>query len=131
MTAAAATEAVSLHQSVQTVTIAQQRHEKSRRLWKTQRDIDSRLSSEIAGLQQAVILVGDQLVSLQTQKSLKCDWDTTSICVTPLPFNNAKFPWNDVTRHLLGQSNVSRDTQHLQAEIYETFKTNLDMLSSS
>ena len=29
-------------------------HEKSHQLWKTQRDIDSRLSSEFADLQQAV-----------------------------------------------------------------------------
>ena len=117
VTAAAATAAVSLYQSVQTVQFVQQWHEKSHWLWKTQWDTDSRLSSEIADLQQAVILLGNQLVSLQRQISLKCDWNATSISVTLLPFNNTKLPWNDVKRHLLGHSNVSMDIQHLQAEI--------------
>ncbi|VFV43491.1 Hypothetical predicted protein, partial [Lynx pardinus] len=111
------TAAVSLYQSVQTVQLVQQWHEKSHRLWRTQWDTDSRLSSEIADLQQAVILLGNQLVSLQRQISLKCDWNATSIIVTLLPFNNTKLPLNDVKRHLLGHSNVSMDIQHLQAEI--------------
>ena len=54
VTVAAATAAVSLHQSVQTVQFVQQWHEKSLQHWKTQRDTDSGLSSEISGLQQAV-----------------------------------------------------------------------------
>ena len=42
-------------------------------LWTTQQNIDRKLVSQVADLQQSVILLGDQLVSLQKQLRLRCD----------------------------------------------------------
>ena len=45
----------------------QEWHKDADVLWSTQQKIDEKLASQVAGLQYSVILLGDQLVSLQKQ----------------------------------------------------------------
>ena len=56
---------VPLHQSVQTVHFVQEWHKDSDVLWSTQRQIDGKLAAQMADLQQAVIILSDQVNSLQ------------------------------------------------------------------
>ena len=56
---------VPLHQSVQTVHFVQEWHKDSDVLWSTQRQIDGKIAAQMADLQQAVIILSDQVNSLQ------------------------------------------------------------------
>ena len=70
----------------------------------------------MADLQTSVILLGDQLVNLQKQVSLRCDWNYTSFCVMAFKYNKTQFNWDKVKQHLLNQGNISVDIQDLQQE---------------
>lgn len=43
-----------------------------------QRQMDGKLAAQMVDLQQVVILLGDQVNSLQKQIRLQCDWNITS-----------------------------------------------------
>ena len=118
---------MALHQSVQTVHFVQEWHKDSDVLWSTPRQIDGKLAAQMADLQQVVILVGDQVNSLQKQIRLKCDWNITSFCVTPHKYNESSFQWDKVKQHLLNQGNLSLDINNLQQEIMETFSQKLHL----
>ena len=119
---------MALHQSVQTVHFVQEWHKDSDVLCSTQRQIDGKLAAQMADLQQVVILLGDQVNSLQKQIRLKCDWNITSFCVTPHKYNESSFQWDKVKQHLLNQGNLSLDINNLQQEIMETFSQKLHLL---
>ena len=52
------------------------------------------LYCKVANLQQAVVLLGDQIVSLQKWVQLKCDRNSTSFCITPVLYNESMFEWD-------------------------------------
>ena len=85
----------------------------------------------MADLQQVVILLGDQVNSLQKQICFKCDWNITSFCVTPHKYNEFSFHWDKVKQHLLNQGNISLDINNLQQEIMENFSQKLHLLQGS
>ena len=67
--------------------------------------------------------------------TLKCDWNSTQFCVTPVHFNNA-YNWEQIKFHLQNiHDNSSLNVQLLQKEIFETFSkclpssTNLETLA--
>ena len=77
----AAIAGMALHKSIQRVHFVQEWHKDADVLWTTQQKIDGKLASQVANLQQSILL-GDQLVSLQKQVRPRCDWNYTSFCVT-------------------------------------------------
>ena len=85
----------------------------------------------MADLQTSFILLGDQLVNLQKQVSLRCDWNYTSFCVTAFKYNKTQFKWVKVKQHLLKQDNISVDIQYLQHDILKAFNKHLDVISGS
>ena len=85
----AAVARMALHKSIQTVHFVQEWHKDADVLWTTQEKVDGKLASQVADLQQSVILLGDQLVSLQKQVRPRCDWNYTSFCVTDFKYNKA------------------------------------------
>ena len=85
----------------------------------------------MANLQQSVILLGDQTVSLQKQMRLKCDWNYTSFCVTAYKYNKTQFNWDKVKQHLLNQGNISVDIHDLPQDILKAFNKHLDVISGS
>ena len=57
---------------------------------------------------------------------LKCDWNSTQFCVTPVQFNNSAYNWEQIKFHLQNiHENVSLNVQILQKDIFETFSNNL------
>ena len=83
----AAVARMALHKSIQTVNFVQEWHKDAEVLWNTQQKIDVMLASQVADLQQSVILLGNQLVSLQKQVRLRCDWNYTSFCAMAFKYN--------------------------------------------
>lgn len=83
ITATAAAAGVALQRSVQTATFVQDWHKDSEQLWNSQRHIDSEINEQLANLEQSVVLLGGQIVSLQRRLQLKYD-GTILIFVSPL-----------------------------------------------
>ena len=95
-------------------------------MWATQAQIDEDIQDEIQELKTAIKWVGDQLIDVQKQVMLKCDWNSTQFCVTPVQFNNSAYNWEQIKFHLQNiHDNASLNVQLLQKEIFETFSKNL------
>ena len=92
----------------------------------TQDQIDEDIQDEIQELTTAIKWVRDQLIDVQKQVMLKCDWNSTQFCVTPVQFNNSTCNWEQIKFHLQNiHDNASLNVQLLQKEIFETFSKNL------
>ena len=78
------------------------------------------------GTRTAIKWVGDQWTDVQNQMMLKCDWNSTQFCVTPVQFNNSTYNWEQIKFHLQNiHDNDSLNVELLQKEIFETFSKNL------
>ena len=94
-------------------------------MWVTQAQIDEDIQEEIQELKTTIKWVRGQLIDLQKQVILECDWNSTKFCVTPVHFNNA-YNWEQIKFHLQNiHDNVSLNVQLLQIEIFETSSNNL------
>ena len=67
---------------------------------------------------------------------LKCDWNSTQFCVTPVHLNHSAYNWGQIKFHLQKiHDNASLKVQLLQKEIFETSSkglpssTNLETLA--
>ena len=58
-------------------------------MWATQAQTEEDIQDEIQELKTAIKWVGDQLIDVQKQVILKCDWNFTQFCITPVQFNNS------------------------------------------
>ena len=58
-------------------------------MWTTQAQINEEVQDEIQEIKTAIQWVRYQLMDLQKQVMLKCDWNSTQFCVTPVQFNNS------------------------------------------
>ena len=95
-------------------------------MWATQAQIDEDIQDEIQGLKTAIKWVADQFTDVQKQVVLKCDWNSTQFCVTPVHFNNSAYNREQTKFHLQNiHDNASLNVQLLQKEIFETFSKNL------
>ena len=67
----------------------------------TQAQIDQDIQDEIQKLKTAIKCVGNQLTDVQKQVMLKCDWNSTQFCVTPVQSNNSAYNWKQIsfTKH--------------------------------
>ena len=98
--------------------------------------VDEDIQEEIQELKTAIRWVRDQLIDLQKQVILRCDWNSTQFCVTPVCFNHSAYKWEQIKFHLQNiHDNASLNVQLQQKEIFETFykrltsSTNLETLS--
>ena len=57
----------------------------------TQAQIDEDIQDEIQELKTANRWVGDQLIDVQKQVILKCDWNSTQFYATPVQFNRSTY----------------------------------------
>ena len=77
-------------------------------------------------LKIAIKWVRDQLIDLQKQIRLKCDWNSTQFCITIVEFNYSAYNWEQIKFHLQDiHDNASLNAQLLQKEIFETFSKSL------
>ena len=69
-------------------------------MWATQAQIDEDVQDEIQDLKTSIKRVGDQLIDLQKQVILNCDWNSTQFCVTPVQFNHSAYDREQIKFHL-------------------------------
>ena len=69
-------------------------------MWTTQAQINEEVQDEIQEIKTAIQWVGDQLIDLQKQVILKCDWNSTQFFITPVWFNYSAYYWEQIKFHL-------------------------------
>ena len=89
----AAITGVALQTSIQTHNFTQNWTKDVHTMWATQAQIDEDSQDEIQELKTAIKWVRDQLIDVQKQVILKCDWNSTQFCITPLWFNHSAYNW--------------------------------------
>ena len=88
------------------------------------------MATDVLNLQHTVSWLGDQVTVLATGSMLKCDWNSSHLCVTPVPFNMSE-SWEKVKRSLVGHQNLTAEIMELEQTILSTFsKTLPDILGS-
>ena len=122
----AAISGVALQTPIQTHNFIQNWTKDAHTMWATQAQIDEGIQEKIQELKTAIKWVGDQLTDVQKQVMLKCDWNSTQFCVTPVHFNNSAYNWEQIKFHLQNiHDNAFLNVQLLKKEIFETFSKNL------
>lgn len=124
----AAVAGLALQQEIQTANFVRDWHKDSHMLWQQQKDLDSQLVTDVINLQHTVSWIGDQLTVLATRSVLKCDWNSTQMCVTPIRFNISK-GWDKVKKSLQGHQNLTEEFMQLEKSIVETFDKELPKLT--
>ena len=76
---------LALHQGIQTADFVREWHKDAHLLWQQQHDLDAQLATDVLNLQHTVSWLGDQVTVLATKSVLKCDWNSSHLCVTPFP----------------------------------------------
>ena len=66
--------------------------------WQTH--IDEQINHKFTDLENAVLVLGDEVQNWRLQIQLKCDWNVTSYCVTPCKYNSSETSWERIKRHL-------------------------------
>ena len=95
-------------------------------MWTTQTKVLQDIQEEIQELRTSIEWVGDRLIDVQKQVILKCDWNSTQFCVTPVHFNHSAYNWEQIKFHLQNiHYNASLNIQLLQKEIFQIFSKNL------
>ena len=122
----AAVTGTALQTSIQTQNFIQNWTKDAHTIWATQAQIDEEVQDKIQELETATQWVGDQLIDLQKQVLLNCDWNSTQFCITPVRFNHSAYNWEKIKFHLEDiHNNASLKVQLLQKKIFETFSKSL------
>ena len=122
----AAVTGTALQTSIQTQNFIQNWTKDAHTIWATQAQIDEEVQDKIQELETATQWVGDQLIDLQKQVLLNCDWNSTQFCITPVRFNHSAYNWEKIKFHLEDiHNNASLNVQLLQKKIFETFSKSL------
>ena len=87
--------------------------------WGNQTHIDQEINERLIDLENAVLLLEDEVQNLKLQIHLKCDWNISSFCVTPHKYNQSAYTWDQLSKHLRGHicNNLSLNISQLQATI--------------
>lgn len=86
------------------------------------------MEDDIHHLWQTVQLMGDQIQILTTRSILRCEWNFTQFCVTPISYN-ISHEWDHIKRLLWGHKNTSLKIQKLEARITAIFTGELPKLN--
>ena len=92
----AAVTGIALQTSIQTRTFIQNWTKDVHTMWTTQAQVNEEVQDEIQEIKTAIQWVRDQLIDLQKQVMLKCDWNSTQFCITPVQFNCSACSWEQI-----------------------------------
>lgn len=112
---------IALHTSLQTKEFVEDWHKDSYTLWNNQVQVDAKLQSQIDLLKQTVYWIGRKVLMLEKQAWMRCDWNSTTFCITEKMYNESEYNWTDIQRYLLGNDSVTQEIHSLQLEIQEIF----------
>ena len=85
----------------------------------SQTHIDQEINERLIDLENAVLLLEDEVQNLKLQFHLKCDWNISSFCVTPHKYNQSAYTWYQLPKHSRGpvRNSPSLYISQLQATI--------------
>lgn len=112
---------IALTKEVHTATFADQLSKNVTLALTTQEIIDRKLNDKVDALEEAVLAIGQELLTLKIKLALRCHSDFKWICVTPLQVNHSIHTWNKIKNHLEGvwnHSDLSLDITKLHQEIF-------------
>ncbi|XP_034849843.1 endogenous retrovirus group K member 13-1 Env polyprotein-like isoform X2 [Mirounga leonina] len=121
VTTIATVSGIALHTSLQTKHFVEDWHHNSRDLWLSQTMIDTRLQTQIDVLRQTVSWLGKKVLTLERQIWLRCDWNSTTFCVTNLKYNESQHEWSIIQSYLEGNSSATDMINDLHTNIQEVF----------
>ncbi|XP_063088532.1 endogenous retrovirus group K member 13-1 Env polyprotein-like isoform X1 [Cavia porcellus] len=117
----AAVSGVALHTSLQEKHVVELWHENSHELWLTQWQINAKLQQQIDLLKQTVEWMGRKILALQHQVFLKCDWNSTTFCITQRPYNQTEHEWEMIRMYLNGNTSAQEEIESLHNQIDKDF----------
>ena len=91
---------IALQTSVQTHNFIQNWTKDAHTIWTTQAQVNEEVQDEIQEIKTAIQWVRYQLMDLQKQVMLKCDWNSTQFCITPVRLNYGAYYWEQIKFHL-------------------------------
>ncbi|KAM5150350.1 endogenous retrovirus group K member 13-1 Env polyprotein-like [Callospermophilus lateralis] len=121
VTTVATVSGVALHTSLQTKHFVEEWHKDSHNLWLLQKEIDSRLQTQIDILKQTVNWLGKKVLTLEQEIRLKCDWNSTTFCITNVQYNQSLHEWSTIQAYMDGNETASLMINSLQKDIFEVF----------
>ena len=92
ITTTEAAAGIALHQIVQTTIFVQEWHKSASSTWGAQAHIDEDINIRLVDLENAVVLVGEEVQNLTLQRPLKSDWNIPTFCVTSQEDNRLNTP---------------------------------------
>ena len=96
----AADTGIALQISIQIHNFVQNWTKDAHTMWTTQAQVNEEVQDEIQEIKTAIQWVRDQLIDLQKQVMLRCDWNSTQFCITPVRFNYSAYSWEQIKFHL-------------------------------
>ena len=111
----AAVAGVTLRQTIQTTAFVQRWHQEASSAWGSETHIGQEINERLIDLENAVLLLGDEVQNFKSQIHLKCDWNISLFGVTPHKYNQKAYTWDQLFKHLRGhvRNNLSLDISQL------------------
>ena len=98
----------------------------------TQEIIDKKIENKVNALEEAVLLMGQEITNLKIKLSLRCHAEFKWMCVTPLQVNESMHSWERIRKHVLGvwnHSDFSIDISKLHQDIQNMKQAESDFSS--
>ena len=73
----------------------------------TQEIMDMKIKNKVNALEEAVLLIGQEITNLKIKLSVRCHDQYKWMCVTPLQVNDSIHFWECIRNHILGIGNHS------------------------
>ena len=81
----------------------------------TQEIIDRKIENKVNSLEEAVLLIGQEVMNLQIKLSLRCHAEFKWMCVTPLQVNDSIHSWEHIRNHSDFSIDISKLHQDIQS----------------
>ena len=94
--------------------------------------IDKKIENKVNALEEAVLLMGQEITNLKIKLSLRCHAEFKWMCVTPLQVNESMHSWEHIKNHILGiwnHSDFSIDISKLHQDIQNMKQAESDFSS--
>ena len=94
--------------------------------------IDKKIENKVNALEEAVLLMGQEITNLKIKLCLRCHAEFKWMCVTPLQVNESMHSWERIRSHILGvwnHSDFSIDISKLHQDIQNMKQAESDFSS--
>ena len=124
--------AVALSKEVHTASFVDQLSKNVSVALPMQEIIDKKIENKVNALEEAVLLMGQEITNLTIKLSLRCHAEFKWMCVTPLQVNESMHSWEHIRSHILGiwnHSDFSIDISKLHQDIQNMKQAESDFSS--